>query len=243
MVRIPRIYHPGPLTPGTDIELDSKAARHIVRVLRLPAGSALTIFNGEGGQYDALLTKIEKTCIVAKLTAFNAGIQESPLHLTLAQGIARSERMDLIIQKAVELGVTHIIPLLTERTLIQLTSERRDKKLAHWRGIIISACEQCGRNIMPSLQSPLPFSEWIAQTSGEMRLLLDPSGDLSLQSLPRSNKISLLIGPEGGFSEQEKRLALAHGSHRVRMGPRTLRTETASISALTALQLLQGDLC
>lgn len=167
---------------------------------------------------------------------------ESPLHVTLAQGISKGDRMDFTIQKAVELGINRIVPLNTERSVVNLKGERQEKKMAHWRGVIVSACEQCGRNTLPELLPMQDLSDWLANSSQGTKLLLDHRSEASLTSLAVSTDVTLLIGPEGGLSEQERQSAYRVGYQGLRLGPRVLRTETAALTALAALQSHWGDL-
>lgn len=241
-MRIPRIYFPNPLASGVHIELDESGANHVARVLRLKEGAALTLFNGSGGEFDATLLAVERRRVVVEVGTFAARESESPLQITLAQGISRGERMDYTIQKAVELGVTTIVPLVTERCMVELKGEREEKRLGHWRGIIIGACEQSGRNHIPRLEPITSLASWLERPASGTRLLLDHRAGQSVQTLPTGAEFTLLIGPEGGFAPQEREQALRHDYQGIRLGPRVLRTETAALAALTALQTRFGDL-
>jgi len=242
-MRVPRIYLPVLLERGECITLDSNATNHVSRVLRLKQGTNIRLFDGEGREFHATLGRVERNCVEATIEAAISETSESPLRITLAQGISRGERMDLVVQKSVELGVDTIVPLLTERTNVQLKRDRQQKKLGHWRGITISACEQCGRNQLPALEPITTFDQLLETPFSGTRLLLDPKAEVGLNDIkPEGSAIQLLIGPEGGLSSSEIERARAHGFLGVRMGPRVLRTETAAIAALTALQLLWGDL-
>lgn len=243
-MRIPRLYQPGPLHAGETLSLDANAARHVTRVLRLRAGDPIVLFNGEGGEYSAELAEIGREETTARVQQFTDRETESPLQLHLAQGISRGERMDYVIQKAVELGVSSLTPLLTERCVVQLRGERLARRLAHWQGVIISACEQCGRNRLPVLHPAYTLMDWLAVApAGGPRLVLAPHADAGLYALGDTlAEACLLIGPEGGLSETEIQAAQTQGFRAMRLGPRVLRTETAAVSALSALQVMWGDL-
>lgn len=241
-MRIPRIYHDAPLTPQQELELSESAANHVARVLRLREQAALVIFNGNGGEYRAHISRIEKRRVLVQLEEYRAQEVESPLHITLAQGISRGERMDYTLQKAVELGISRIVPLLSERCMVELKGERLEKRLAHWRGVIIGACEQCGRNRLPELLPVTPLPEWLARPVEGCGLLLDHRAQGSINTLDTAGAFTLLIGPEGGLSPTEQEQALAAGYQAIRLGPRVLRTETAALVALSALQARFGDL-
>lgn len=242
-MRVSRLYLPVPLAVGATVPLDDNAFNHAVRVLRLKAGATLSLFNGMGGAFAATLVDIGKRDAWARVTEALPGEMESPLRVMLAQGIPRGEKMDYTIQKAVEVGVAAIQPLFTERGGVDLTGERLARKLRHWRGIIIGACEQCGRNWLPELREPLALTDWLARpVEPGLRLLLDPSSAQGLRGLkPPTNTVTLLIGPEGGLSLDESTQARAVGFIDVRLGPRVLRAETAGVAALAAVQALWGD--
>lgn len=241
-MRLPRIYHPAPLSSDSQSELSDAAVNHVARVLRLPVGAPLILFNGEGGEFEATVSAIDKRRVVVNVGAFRDKEREAPLSLWLAQGISRGERMDYTIQKAVELGVSRIIPLFTEHCGVQLDGERLEKRSMHWQGVVISACEQCGRNRIPQVATPLAFTEWLARPGDGLRLVLDPDADHSLARLPApSGLVTLLIGPEGGLSDQEVALAEGAGYLGLRLGPRILRTETAATAALAVVLGAWGD--
>jgi 16S rRNA (uracil1498-N3)-methyltransferase len=241
-MRIPRIFHPQPLIANSRITLDDNAARHVAKVLRLGPGAALILFDGGGGDYPATITDLNKRQVIVETGAERIVDRESPLHITLAQGISKGERMDYTIQKAVELGITRIAPITTERSVVNLKGERLEKKLAHWQGIIISACEQCGRNILPKLLPLQTLDSWLQNDLQGSGLLLDHRADSSMSSLQAVDTVTLLIGPEGGLSEQERQRAVSAGYKGLRLGPRVLRTETAALTVLAALQSRWGDL-
>ncbi len=241
-MRIPRIYTDTPLSVGTRLSLDAAAHTHIARVLRLKPGAPLVLFNGTGGEYAAILDEVSKRHAVAHLTNFHAHECESPLPLWLAQGISRGERMDYTVQKAVELGIKRILPLFTDRCGVQLSGERLEKRLQHWQAVAVSACEQCGRNRLPEITAPRTLTELLRDETSPVRLVLDPQANTTLRDLPApSGPALLLIGPEGGLSNTEIAAARAAGFLGLRLGPRILRTETAAVAALAALQTLWGD--
>jgi len=242
-MRIPRIYQTQRLAENSRITLEESAARHVARVLRLGPGAPLRLFDGRGGEYAATIVESDKREVNVAVGSYTEVEVESTLRLTLAQGISKGERMDFTIQKAVELGVQRIVPLQTERSVVNLKGERRDKKLEHWRGVIISACEQCGRNTLPELLPMQSLSAWLETPLQGTGLLLDHRADSTIDSLSRPDAVTLLIGPEGGLSEGERQEARAAGYTGLRLGPRVLRTETAALAALSALQSRWGDLC
>jgi 16S rRNA (uracil1498-N3)-methyltransferase len=201
------------------------------------------LFNGEGGEFRATLTGIAKKAARARVGAFSNVNRESPLQITLAQSVSKGERMDFALQKAVELGVADIVPLLTARSVVRVDEERREKKQEHWQGVINAAAEQCGRTRLPRLQSLLRLDRWLAQVPARtLKLTLSPQATTTLNQLSHAGEpIALLVGPEGGFSDAEVALAAGHGFHSVTLGPRVLRTETAGVAALAAFQALWGD--
>lgn len=242
MSRIPRIYVSTPLSTGMEVPLDERAAGHVLRVLRMSAGAELVLFNGRGGEYGARLSRADRQAAVAEIVSHRPVERESPLQVTLGQGISRGERMDYVIQKAVELGVAGIQPLFTERCMVQLKGARLARRVEHWRGIAIGACEQCGRNTVPSVREPMSLPDWLASAETSGGLLLDPEASVGLSVLPRAEAVRLLVGPEGGLSAAERTSALRAGFLGVRLGSRVLRTETAPVAALAAVQTLWGDL-
>ncbi|MEW6646092.1 MAG: 16S rRNA (uracil(1498)-N(3))-methyltransferase [Pseudomonadota bacterium] len=241
-MRIPRIHQPGPLSPGAIVELETGAANHVARVLRLAPGAALRLFNGEGGEYGATLHEVGKRNVTVQVGEHHARETESPLAITLAQGIAKGERMDYAIQKATELGVVRVAPVITERCNVRLSDERWEKKLQHWQAVAISACEQCGRNRIPVIEQPLTLTAWLAQDQGTLRLTLDPQATGGIATITETpQQLSLLVGPEGGLSDAELSAAQRAGYRGIQLGPRVLRTETAGIAALAILQARWGD--
>ncbi|HVY79889.1 MAG TPA: 16S rRNA (uracil(1498)-N(3))-methyltransferase [Steroidobacteraceae bacterium] len=305
-MRLTRVYVEEPLAAGTTCVIGGSAANHIARVLRLREGDALTLFDGRGGEYGARIAAFRKEAVLAQVQEHRDVELESALDLTLVQGISRGERMDWVMQKATELGVRRIVPVLTERSVVKLDDRHGEKKLQHWRGVVIAACEQCGRNRVPEVTAPMPFHEALssaitappllaqqrhgvsahpradagtgaaaadherrpadrspkAQTGDRAltggagpdgagkarlpadvtRLLLSPQASLRVRDLPRPARVALLIGPEGGLADAEQDAAVKAGFIPVQLGPRILRTETAAIAALAALQHDFGDL-
>ena len=243
-MRTIRCYVDAPLSPGATVALSESATAHLVRVLRLGVGAPVVLFNGDGHDHAAELVSVGKRGAEARVGAATAVERESALRITLGQGIARGEKMDWILQKATELGVAAVAPLLTERTEVKLDAGRADKRLQHWRGVLASACEQCGRARLPSLAEPVSLASWAAAETASLRLMLDPEGDVSLSSLaiPDGASVALAIGPEGGLSERDRAALRAAGFRGLRLGPRILRTETAGLAAIAALQALHGDL-
>jgi 16S rRNA (uracil1498-N3)-methyltransferase len=243
-MRLTRVYVDAPVAAGKRLVVEGSAANHITRVLRLRNGDALTVFDGSGGEFGARIEEFRKDSVVVCVEDHRPLDRESPLPLTLAQGISRGERMDWIIQKATELGASRIVPLFTKRSVVRLDEKQAERKLQHWRAIAVAACEQCGRNRIPDLAAPMDFFDVLpADASGVTRLLLSPTGDLRIDDLQDVAKgITVLIGPEGGLEDVEQEAAIAAGFKAVRLGPRVLRTETAAIAALTIIQRYFGDL-
>ena len=243
-MRLTRVYVDAALESGADITLPGGAAAHLMRVLRLRPGAAVTLFNGQGGEYLASIARIKRTEVTVSVGEHQPIERESPFPLTLAQGVSRGERMDLVVQKATELGVSRLVPVLTERSIVRLDEEQSGRKSSHWRAIAIAACEQCGRNRLPQVALPARLAEFLAAPAeGTLRLLLSPSALRRIEDVPRPGSgATVLIGPEGGLSEAEQADAQAAGFMAVNLGPRVLRTETAAIAALTLLQREFGDL-
>ena len=242
-MRLTRVYVDMPLASGMRVTLQGSAAGHLTRVLRLRVGEALTVFNGAGGEYAASIEHAHAGRVAVAIGELRAIERESPLTLTLAQGVSRGERMDLVVQKATELGASGLAPVLAERSVVRLTAQQADRRLNHWRAIAIAACEQSGRNRLPAIASPVPLKDFLRTSDGSMRLVLSPAATATLADLPRLvSAVTVLIGPEGGLAEAEEEAAVAAGFKPVRLGPRVLRTETAAIAALTLLQREFGDL-
>ncbi len=242
-MRTVRVFLDKPLSSGEDHELPAETSHHLKTVLRLKAGHPLQIFNGRGGYHKAVITVMDKKQVLVHLGQHFDNDSESPLAITLIQGISRGQRMDYTFQKAVELGVARIFPVLCRYGNVRLEQDKMEKRRIHWQKIVINACEQCGRNFVPPVGLPMTLSEFLQVENKELKLMLHPGNGLSLQALkPPSLGLSLLAGPEGGFSEEEVMLAREAGYHAVSLGPRILRTETAAVAALTACQVLWGDL-
>jgi len=243
-MRVPRIYIDQPLRPGREVLLPEQAGEHVARVLRLERGHPLILFNGDGHEYDASLAALAKRAVTAEVSAVRSVDREAPLPLTLAQGIARGEKMDWILQKATELGAARIVPIITERTEVKLDEERAERRLAHWTSVIAGACEQSGRTRLPAVEPAQRLDRWLGSLGDTpaLRLALIPEGTLRLQQLPQmENGAILVVGPEGGLSDNDVALLAQTGFRGLRLGPRILRTETAGIAALAALQALYGD--
>ena len=213
-----------------------------MHVLRLTAGDTVTLFDGRGVEYAATITRAGKSGVDLTVHERRAVSRESPLAVTLAQGVSSGERMDYTVQKAVELGVAAIQPLLTTRSVVRLADARARKRTAHWHAVAVSACEQCGRNFIPKINDLQNITQWLGVTSGGLRVLLSPRADMRLHDLPRpAGEVILLAGPEGGLSPEEEEAAAGIGFTMVKLGPRVLRTETAAVAALAAMQTLWGD--
>lgn len=241
-MRTIRCHVEGPLSVGATATLSETATGHLVRVLRLGVGDAVVLFNGDGHDYAARLVSVGKRGAEAEVTAARALANESPLAITLAQGVARGEKMDLVLQKATELGVAAVVPVNTERTEVKLDAERAAKRLAHWQGVLAAACEQSGRARVPALSSPVALAHWAGGAHAGLKLMLDPEGELALSDLPAADAVTLVVGPEGGLSERDLSTLRAAGFRGLRLGPRILRTETAGLAAIAALQSRLGDL-
>lgn len=241
-MRIPRLYLPLELAADREVTLPAERAHYLASVLRLRHGARLAVFDGRGGEYHAEVISLGRRGGVLRLGAARASAAESPLAVTLLQAVLRSERMDYALQKATELGVSRIVPVLCERTPVRLDPERAAQRLAHWRGVVAAACEQCGRSQVPCVEAPHGVAQALA--SVPPGLLLDPGADEGLAAAlaGAGERLGLLCGPEGGFSEAERDAALAAGWRPVALGPRVLRAETAAVAALAALQVLRGDL-
>lgn len=242
----PRFLVSGPLTSGTEFELPEQPSRHVA-VLRLREGDPVTLFCGDGAEFAAILTQVARKLVRVKVGERLEISRESPLLITLAQCISSGDRMDLTLQKATELGVHAIIPLNSERSIVKIRGDRADKKIAHWQHVVAAACEQCGRNKVPEVRAPIDIQNWLISIGasgpeGSLRLLLAPDATASLRSHERRSEVTLLIGPEGGLAGPEVTSAMRHSFQPINIGPRVLRTETAPIAAIAALQVLWGDL-
>ncbi|MBE0468525.1 MAG: 16S rRNA (uracil(1498)-N(3))-methyltransferase [Methyloprofundus sp.] len=241
-MRVSRLYLDTPLTAQETIALDEDCAHYVRTVLRLKKAYLVTLFNGQGGEYQAEIIEVSRKQVLVKVLNFIERDVESPLQVVLGLGISRGERMDFAVQKSVELGVAQISPLITEHCVVQLKGDKESNKIRHWQKIAQHASEQSGRTVMPAVDTVELLADWLERQSG-LKVFLDPFAVQTLSDLnPENNKVTLLAGPEGGFSEQEREIAEQAGFIPVRLGPRVLRTETAALAALTAVQVLWGDL-
>ena len=243
-MRLNRVFVGQPLATGSEVLLPDAAAYHVARVLRLRAGAPLVLFDGSGGDFRAEIVAVDGDRVRVSVGERSAGLRESPLGITLVQAVSRGERMDWTLQKATELGVKRIQPVLSARSVVRLDDQQAAKKLRHWQAVVAGACEQCGRSVLPEVRAPLDLARFLAESTREgQRLVLSPNGPASLAGLASTAaRVELLIGPEGGLDDAEIDAAARAGFAPVRLGPRVLRTETAGIVALTVLQALWGDL-
>jgi len=241
-MRISRLYVDQPLAVQSTVQLNDDAAHYLRSVLRTKQNHQVILFNGLGGEYQGEVAEITRKQVSVTLLTFNDRSVESHLDITLGIGISRGERMEFSIQKSVELGVNQICPLLTEHCVVQLKDDKKTKKVEHWQKISQNAAEQSGRTINPQIENIEGFANWVKQQSG-IKVFLDPFADISLSSIQKpKQQVTLLVGPEGGFSDQEREIAMNAGFIPTRLGPRVLRTETAALAALTVVQSLWGDL-
>jgi 16S rRNA (uracil1498-N3)-methyltransferase len=242
----PAFHCPLPLAVGERVDLPARVAQHAVRVLRLRCGDALTLFNGAGGEYRARIIDGVRARVSVEVYEWLATERESPLSVSLVQALQAGEKMDLTVQKAVELGVGRIVPVLSRRSVLRLEGERAQRRLEHWRGIVAAACEQCGRNRLPEVAAPESLEKWLMRkpVNASLRLTAGAHGGMFSDELPPTGRrrVELLVGAEGGLAPEEVRLAALTGFFSVRLGPRILRTETAGLAALAAIQFLWGDL-
>lgn len=241
-----RLFFPGELAPGRACALPPPQAHHATRVLRLKTGDAVTLFNGDGAEYAAVIARIAKDRVTLDVGGYAAVDREAPLAVTLAQAVSSGDRMDYTLQKAVELGAAAIEPLTSSRSVVRLDAERAERRLSHWRTVVAGACEQCGRNRIPSVAPVAVLHEWLAKQraarGGALPLMLSPRADTRLRDISRpAGAVVLLAGPEGGFAPEEERMVQDAEFTAVRLGPRVLRTETAAVAALAAMQALWGD--
>ena len=243
-MRFTRAYTDAPLSPGRKVLLDPVASAHLTRVLKLGADAPVVVFNGDGRDYHGRIARARKDGVEVELEHVQDAVEESPLEITLGQCIARGEKMDWIVQKATELGAAAIVPIESERTEVRLDPERAARRRLHWRGIAIAACEQCGRARVPEIAEPVELGPWVSapRAPDELALVFDPDGQERLRALPAMTRLRVLIGPEGGLTEREVRLAASAGFRVMRLGSRVLRTDTAGAAALSALSALFGDL-
>lgn len=241
-MRIPRIHTEQVLGPDQSFELEPGPSQHLSRALRMQPGDSLVLFDGNGGQYPAVISTVNKKTVVATTAAFEAVELESGLELQLGIALSRGDRMDWVVQKATELGVSSIAPLLSARSEVRLKGDRLEKKLRHWQQIAISACEQCGRNRIPQVLPPQDLESWVKATETDLKLVLHPTADTGDKTTSAPGSIALLIGPEGGLANEEVEQATLAGFSPLKLGPRILRTETAPLAAIAILQARWGDM-
>lgn len=241
-MRIPRIYTPQTLSPNSKITLEPEASHHLLKVLRMDIGRPLMLFNGDGYQYTASISRIDKKAVVAIIQKHEHRPNTSPIQTELAIGLSKGDRFDWVLQKATELGVSAIVPLFTERSEVRLSKERIEKKMTSWQNIIISACEQCQRNVLPSLQAPQELESYLNACENDLKLVLHHRSKRALDTQTPPQSLSLLVGPEGGLSDGEIKYAEQQGFEPLKLGERVLRTETAPLAALSVVQFMWGDL-
>lgn len=240
-MRVSRLYVPLPLAQNEQVELDNDSGHYVRTVLRLKKDDPIILFNGKGGEYCCALSEVSRKTVLVSVKSWSDRSVESPLSVTLGLGVSRGDRMDLSVQKAVELGANRITPLITERCVVQFKGEKKLQRLLHWQKIVQHATEQSGRTVLPELAEMATLQNWVANQQG-LKVFLDPYAEKSLAELqPDDMKVTLLTGPEGGFSDQERGVAKAAGFIPVRLGRRILRTETAAMAALAVVQMLWGD--
>lgn len=242
-MRTIRIYQPGEYQCGEELELSPEASQHVGIVLRMQVGERVTLFSGDNREFGVTIIAVKKKQVRVMVDTVITVNNESPLTIHLGQAISKGERMELVMQKAVELGVTSIWPILTERCVVKLDKERMAKKIHQWQAIAIAACEQSGRNTVPQVHAPVHLPEYLQDMHAELKLILEPGAAKNWRAYDLQKKsIALLIGPEGGLSDAEVQLALNQGFQPLSLGPRILRTETAAITVLSVLQAAGGDL-
>lgn len=242
-MRIPRIYHPEHITAGHEIALSEDAANHVGRVLRMGPGQAIQLFDGSNQIFDAEITHADKKSVRVNIVSGEIDNRESPIHIHLGQVMSRGDKMEFTIQKSIELGVSLITPLFSERCGVKLDAERLNKKIQQWQKIAIAACEQCGRNTIPEIRPAMNLEQWCAEEDSGLKLNLHPRASASINTLPLPvERVRLLIGPEGGLSADEIAMTARYKFTDILLGPRVLRTETTALTAITALQVRFGDL-
>ncbi|HEX9584030.1 MAG TPA: 16S rRNA (uracil(1498)-N(3))-methyltransferase [Gammaproteobacteria bacterium] len=241
-MRKTRLYVDARLATGETISVAGEPARYLGKVLRLEAGARIVLFNGNGGEYEATIIRMQSGRAEISLGEFAEPARESPLRITLAQGLSRGVRMDFMIQKAVELGVAAVAPIATARSVVRLDGPRLERRRLHWRGVAISACQQCGRTRLPEILPPQSLRELLESDTGGARLVLSPTATATIDAAKAiESRVTLLVGPEGGLEDAELAAAVGAGYRPTRLGPRVLRTETAALAAISALQCLEGD--
>lgn len=241
-MRVPRIFTRELLQAGTECQLEESQSHYLSRVLRMDIDRPLILFNGLGGEYTATISKLSKKHVCAMVNSFSAENHQSPLPIHLGIAISKGDRFELVLQKATELGITDITPLLTERTEFKAKAERLAKKESHWQQVVIAACEQSQRNLLPTIHPTTNFSDWLPTLTESRKFVLHHRSETALSDLEQPNSVALAIGPEGGLSALEIQQAINEGFHSLTLGPRVLRTETAPITAISLLQYIWGDL-
>jgi 16S rRNA (uracil1498-N3)-methyltransferase len=242
IVRVHRLYSDQPLEPGSPARLEGRAAHYLGRVLRVAVGDNVVLFNGDGQDYACTVEQIRKDTVALDVRSRLPAKPESPLCITVVQAVSRGERMDLTLQKCTELGAAAFQPMWSERVEVRLQGEKLERRLQHWQGVVVAACEQSGRAVVPDVLAPVALDAWAARPTAEARVLLWPGADTSLAAAECPGGVSLVVGPEGGFSDAEQARLESAGVRPVRLGPRVLRTETAAPAAVAILQSLWGDL-
>jgi 16S rRNA (uracil1498-N3)-methyltransferase len=237
----PRIFVDVRLGPGAQFALAPDAAQHVGKALRLKTGDSITVFDGRGGEYEAVILRMDKEHVDVKTGAFRDADREAPVAVGLVQGLPEADKMDWIIQKSVELGVAWIQPVICDRSVVRLSADRAARREAHWRRVAVAACEQSGRNRVPEVRPTLGFQSWIALPSEAARWMLSPGAPALAARAAPATPVEMLVGPEGGLSERERDLAAHKGFEGVGLGPRVLRTETAPLAALATINALWGD--
>ena len=241
-MRLSRIFTSQQLEAEGIVQLEGPAGHYLTRVLRLSKGADIVLFNGDGNDYSAVISDIRTQQVFARVTGGSPAGSESPLKITLVQAVCRGERMDYVLQKATELGVFRIQPLISQRVEVRLDAGRQQKRMSHWRGVVISACEQSGRAVVPEVGEPLSVGDWLRGAEGAARVVLDPLAGQSLSALRlEDDRVAVLVGPEGGFTDDEMTAFRASGLLAATLGPRVLRTETAGPAAIAVLQAKSGD--
>ena len=238
---LPRIHCDIRLGPGAQFTLAPEAAQHVSKALRLKTGDSITVFDGRGGEYEAVLQKIDRDRVEVKVGAFRDVEREAAVSVGLVQGLPEADKMDWIVQKAVELGVAWIQPIVCDRSVVRLAADRAAKREAHWKRVAVAACEQTGRNLVPEVRPTLPFQSWLAEAPATPRWMLQPGAEPLAGRTAPAEPFEIVVGPEGGLSEREVEVARLRGCEPVSLGPRVLRTETAALAALSAIHALWGD--
>lgn len=241
-MRIPRFYQPGEITPGQTLALSDDVVQHVARALRMRVDDPLELFNGDGNNYRARLTLVEKRKAEVMIESADAAAVESPLQVHIGQSVSRGERMDYAVQKGTETGMTQLTPLLSERCEVKLDAKRQDKRQQHWQQVAVSACEQSGRAVVPAVHGFAPLAQWCASVDAQLKFVLHHHSAAPLGAYDAPQSVALLIGPEGGLSEAEVELAISHGFKPLALGPRVMRTETAPVAAQAVMHYLWGDL-